>query len=124
MTTQERHYVCRLIDHAVERCEEGNLQEQLEVPRWIADLVVQLQAAAGEELVVPTDTIAAHGQLLDRRGRYMPRSWPLEASDPELERRRCTSCHQPMSPLCRQSVCTECRRLQRLVKRAAAALAS
>ena len=124
MTTQERRYVCRLIDHAVERCEEGNLQEQLEVPRWIADLVVQLQAAAGEELVVPPDTIAAHGQLLDLRGRYLPKSWPLEASDPELERRLCTSCHQPMSPLCRQSVCTECRRLQRLVKRAAAALAS
>ena len=88
MTTQERRYVCRLIDHAVERCEEGNLQEQLEVPRWIADLVVQLQAVAGEELVVPPDSIAAHGQLLDLRGRYLPKSWPLETSDRELERRR------------------------------------
>ena len=124
MTTQERRYVCRLIDHAVERCEEGNLREQLEVPRWIADLVVQLQAAGGEELVVPRDTIAAHGQLLDLRGRYLPMSWPLETSDPELERRRCPSCHQPMRPQCRQALCTECRRLQRLVKRAAAALVS
>jgi hypothetical protein len=124
MTQQERRYVCRLIDHAVERCEEGNLRERLEVPRLIADLVVQLQAAAGEELGVPRDTIAAHGQLLDLRGRYMPKSWPLETSNPELERLLCTSCHRPMSPLSRQSVCTGCRRLQRLVKRAAAALAS
>ncbi len=124
MTKQERRYVCRLIDHAVECCEEGNLRERLEVPRSIADLVVQLQAAAGEELVVPRDTIAAHGQLLDLRGRYLPKSWPLETSDPELERRLCTSCEQLMSPLCLQSVCTECRRLQRLAKRTAAALAS
>jgi hypothetical protein len=87
MTKQERRYVCRLIDHAVERCEEGNLRERLEVPRSIADLVLQLRAAAGEELVVPRDTIAAHGQLLDLRGRYMPKSWPLETSNAELERR-------------------------------------
>jgi hypothetical protein len=53
MTEQERRYACRLIDLAVERCEEGNMREHLEVPRWIADLVVQLQAAAGEDLVVP-----------------------------------------------------------------------
>ena len=124
MTKQKRPYVCRLIDHAVERGEEGNLREQLAVPRWIADLVVQLQAAGGEEPVVPRDTIAPHGQLLDLRGRYLPKTWPQETSDPELERRLCTSCEQPMSPLCRQSVCTECRRLQRLVKRAAAALVS
>jgi hypothetical protein len=45
MTEQERRYACRLIDLAVERCEEGNLREHLEVPRWIADLVVRLQAA-------------------------------------------------------------------------------
>ncbi len=124
MTAPKRRYVLRLIDQAVECCEESNLREQLDVPRWIADLVVQLQAAAGEELLVPRDTIVAHGQLLDLRGRSMPRSSPLETSDPELERRLCNSCQQPMSPLCRQSVCTECRRLQRLVKRAVSALAS
>jgi hypothetical protein len=53
MTDTERRYVCRLIDSAVERCEEGNLREQLEVPRWIADVVVHLQAAAGEDLRIP-----------------------------------------------------------------------
>jgi hypothetical protein len=124
MRDAERRHVCRLIDFAVERCEDANLREQLAVPRWIADLVVHLQAAAGEEPLVPRHTIAAQGVLLDLRRHYMPKSSPLETSDPELERRLCTSCHRPMSPLCRQSVCTECRRLQRLVKRAAAALAS
>jgi hypothetical protein len=80
------------------------------VPRWIADLLVQLQAAAGEELVVPGDTIAAHGQLLDLRHNFMPQSSPPEASDPELERRLCATCAQPMSPLSKQSDCTNCRR--------------
>jgi hypothetical protein len=107
----------------VERCEDANLRE-LAVPRWIADLVVHLQAAAGEEPLVPRHTIAAHGVLLDLRRHYMPKSSPLETSDPELERRLCTSCHQPMRPRCRQSVCTASRRLQRLVTRVAAALVS
>ncbi len=124
MRDAERRHVCRLIDLAVERCEDANLREELAVPHWIADLVVHLQAAAGEEALVPRHTIAAHGVLLDLRGHYMPRSSPLETSDPELERRLCSSCHQPMRPRCRQSVCTACRRLQRLVTRAAEALAS
>jgi hypothetical protein len=117
MTEQERRYACRLIDLAVERCEERNLREQLAVPRWIADLVVQLQAAAGEELAVPADTIATHGQLLDLRRRYMP------GSEDDSER-TCASCGRPLRRFSRQADCTECRRLQRLVSRAAAALAS
>src|SRR5439155_21585264 len=124
MTEQERRYACRLIDLAVERCEERNLREQLEVPRWIADLVVRLLAAAGEELVVPADTITAHGQLLDLRHNFMPWSSPLRASDPELERRLCATCSRPMRPLSKQSDCTNCRRLQRLIERAQVALAS
>jgi hypothetical protein len=123
MTEQERRYTCRLIDLAVERCEVRNLREQLSVPPWIADLVVQLQAAAGEELVVPADAIAAHGQLLDLRHNFMPRSSPLRTSDPELERRLCATCAQPMSPLTKQPNCTNCRRLQRLIRRAQVALA-
>jgi hypothetical protein len=107
----------------VERCEDANLRE-LAVPRWIAALVVHLQAAAGEEPLVPRHTIAAHGVLLDLRRHSMPKSSPLETSDLELERGLCTSCHQPMRPRCRQSVCTACRRLQRLVTRVAAALVS
>jgi hypothetical protein len=119
MTEQERRYACRLIDLAVERCEERNLREQLELPRWIADLVVQLQATAGEDLVVPGDTLAAHGQLLDLRRRYMPGS-----SEEDDSERTCDSCGRPLRRLSRQADCTECRRLRRLVSRAAAALAS
>ena len=40
MRDAERRHVCRLIDLAVERCEDANLREQLAVPRWIADLVL------------------------------------------------------------------------------------
>jgi hypothetical protein len=58
MRDAERRHVCRLIDLAVERCEDANLREQLAVPRWIADLVVHLQAAAGEAALVPRHTIA------------------------------------------------------------------
>jgi hypothetical protein len=119
MTEQERRYTRRLIDLAVERCEERNLREQLGVPRWIADLVVRLQAAAGEELVVPADTIAAHGQLLDLRRGYMPGSSKEDDSE-----RTCASCGRPLRRLSRQADCTECRRLRRLVSRTAAALAS
>ena len=63
----ERPDVYRLIELAIERCEQGNLQERMELPRWIADLVVDLEAAAGEDLRVPKDTIEAHGRLLDLR---------------------------------------------------------
>jgi len=119
MTDVERRRVGRLVDLAVERCEEGNLTDRLEVPRWVADLVVHLEAAADEELVVPTDTIAARGQLLDLRRRYMPGSSKEDDSE-----RTCATCGRPLRRLCRQSACTECRRLQRLVSRAAAALAS
>ena len=47
------------------------------MPRWIADLVVHLQAVATEgEPWLPPDTFAAHGQLLDLRSAFMP---PLPA---------------------------------------------
>lgn len=123
MTMAEHRYVCRLIDLAVERCEDGNLHEQLAVPRWIADLIVHLQTTAREPLAVPQDTVMAHGQLLDLRQRYMPRSSAAEAS--ELPQRRlCTRCQQPVSPLFRRAVYRKCRRLERLVARIAEALAS
>jgi hypothetical protein len=94
------------------------------VQRWIADLVMRLQAARDGELPIPADTIVAHGQLLDLRHNFMPRSSPLRASDPELERRLCATCSQPMRPLSKQRRCTKCRRLQSLIKRAQVALAS
>ncbi|PZS33220.1 MAG: hypothetical protein DLM58_08255 [Pseudonocardiales bacterium] len=97
MRDRERRHVCRLIDLAVDRCEKGNLREQLEVPRSIADLIVSLQAAAGEPLSVPRDTITARGQLLDLRQGYMARR-----STSEPERRLCVGCHQPLSPFCRR----------------------
>lgn len=74
MTAVERRRACRYIDIAVDHCELFNLREQLDVPRWIADLVVHLEAAAGEELQVPRDAIEAHGRLLDLRRGYMPES--------------------------------------------------
>ncbi len=80
MTTTERRHVYRLIDLAVTRCEEANLREQLEVPRWVADLLVHLQAA-GEEPRIPRDTIEAHGWLLDARVRYMPRVSSREVAE-------------------------------------------
>ncbi len=121
MTDAKRRHICRVINLAVESCEESNLSEQLEVPRWIADLVVQLQASTGEELLVPRDTVEAHGQLLDLRERYMP---ALSASERERGGAVCDSCEHPLRPLCRFTTCTECRRLKRLMKGAAAALAS
>jgi hypothetical protein len=121
MTEQERRYVCRLIDLAVERCEEGNLRELLEVPRWVADLVVHLRAAAGEELRVPNDTIAAHSDLMDLREHYMKGARQGRETGSGSP---CHSCGKSMSPLCRRSTCTQCRRLQRLTARVTGALAS
>ena len=124
MRDAERRHVCRLIDLAVERCEDANLREQLAVPRWIADLVVHLQAAAGEEALVPRHTIAAQGVLLDydaitclspRRWRPRTQRWSGGSA---------AAATSPLRPRYRQSVCTACRRLQRLVTRAAEALAS
>jgi hypothetical protein len=121
MTDTERRYVCRLIDSAVERCEEGNLRDRLEVPRWVAEVVVQLQAAAGEDLLIPRDTVTAHGQLLDVREHYMRAAkHGREIGSGSA----CNSCGKPMSPLCRRTTCTQCRRLQRLTARVAGVLAS
>jgi hypothetical protein len=121
MSEQERRYACRLIDLAAECCEERNLSNQLWVPRWISDLVVQLQAAAGEELRIPTDTIDAHGELLDRRENYMPR---LAESERRTAGATCEDCGEPLSPITKRTTCTRCRQLRRLVERAAAQLAS
>ena len=131
MTTEaERRHICRLIDMAVERCEERNLRERLEVPRCVAELVVQLQAGARRPLSVPRDTITAHGQLLDLREGYMNRR---EEADEELEQEPdedqrddnlCASCGSPLSPLSRYSTCSHCRQLQRRVARLAEVLAS
>jgi hypothetical protein len=54
---------------------------KFDVPRWVADLLVQLQAAAGEQPRIPSDTIEAHGWLLDARQRYMVRVSSFEAVD-------------------------------------------
>jgi hypothetical protein len=114
MTDAERRSVCRLIDLALDRCEQGNLRDRLELPRWVADLLVNLEAAAGEALRIPKDTVEAHGQLLDLREVYMQAQPKWGSSES-----RCASCGQLLSPLCRQSTCTRCRKMQRLVARSA-----
>jgi hypothetical protein len=119
MTKDERRYICRLIDVAVESCELANLREELEVPRGIVDLVVHLQAASGEPLSVPQDTIVAHGQLLDLRQGYM--NCQREQGNPG---RPCDCCGAPLSAVSRHTTCPRCRHMRRLVARVAKAMAS
>jgi hypothetical protein len=81
MTNAERRYICRFIDFAVSRCEDANLREQFGVPRWVVDLLVHLQAAAGDQPRIPNHAIEAHGWLLDARERYMPGITSLEVAE-------------------------------------------
>jgi hypothetical protein len=130
MTATELRFVCRLMDLAVARCEEANLREQLEVPRWVADLLVQLQAAAGEQPRIPSDTIEAHGWLLDARERYMPDISSLQAAEDEPptptscdSTRRCRHCGHQIRETNRWE-CANCRKVRRLLRRVQGALAS
>lgn len=54
----------RNIDRAVEACELLNLAERRDLPRWIADLVVDLAAHLGVDVGVPRTPVDAHDQLL------------------------------------------------------------
>jgi hypothetical protein len=112
MTEQERRYVCRLLDLAVERCEEGNLREHLAVPRWVADLVVQLQAAADDELRIPTNTIVAHGELLDLRRCYMPTAPAYDREKGAAE--ACQNCGRELRQDSQEVLCTHCRTKRKL----------
>ena len=122
MTRAERRDVCRLIDLAVSSCEDANLREQLQPPRWVADLLVHLQAAAGEEPRIPRDTIEAHGWLLDARRCYMPHISTLEsaAESPPApsnwdSTRRCRHCARPIRETQRWE-CSNCRKVRRLIR--------
>jgi hypothetical protein len=53
------------IDRALAACEEANLTGSPNPPRWVLDLIAELQAAAGSLLWEPADTAEAHDELLD-----------------------------------------------------------
>jgi hypothetical protein len=123
MTDAERRRQRRWIDVAIDHCERRNLAEGYRLPGWIYDLIVVGQAVNGMGISPPPDPIQAHSALMDLRACYMPESKELAAPAPE-QRRPCASCGQPMSSLSKQLECSGCRRLKRLVKRSAEALAS
>lgn len=55
----------RNIDRAVEACELLNLVDRRDLPRWIADLVVDLAAHLGADVAVPRTPVDAHDRLMN-----------------------------------------------------------
>jgi hypothetical protein len=53
------------IDRALAACEEANLTGPRRPPRWVLDLVAELQTATGSLVWEPADTAEAHAELLD-----------------------------------------------------------
>lgn len=60
-TEQLRHD----IDGAVEACEQLNLAERNQLPRWIRRLVVELATVLDVDLTTPKTPAEAHNALMD-----------------------------------------------------------
>lgn len=78
---RQRRHLRRLIDLALEACEELNLgagRQGGPTPAWVAELVQHLQAEAGEQRRRPQDSIEALNELFRLQERCLDRSW-LEA---------------------------------------------
>lgn len=53
------------IDGAVEACEQLNLAERNQLPRWIRQLVVELATGLDVDLTTPKTPAEAHNALMD-----------------------------------------------------------
>jgi hypothetical protein len=53
------------IDNALAVCEEANLTGPQDPPRWVLDLIAELQVSSGSLVWEPADTVEAHAELLD-----------------------------------------------------------
>jgi hypothetical protein len=67
----DRRSMRERIDKALDACEEINLTKPGPAPRWVLDLVADLQAGIGSLLWVPTNTVEAHAELLDLQAPYL-----------------------------------------------------